>query len=1232
MHVKSQSLEILEYFIDKEPGVGKGTNVSISPSDTIEESWSISISGLKDGQHFLYVRIKDSSGMWSPWQMQMFFVNDTTHIADIDKVEYFTGIEPGVNNGTNVNITPGQNVQTEFQRSSQGLNQGRHFMHVRAKTKFGLWSPWQFQMFFIEDTIDIGPINKMEYFIGKEPHPGNGTGLSITQGDTVRTEFTSSTSVLKDGRNYLHVRSKVRDGMWSPWQFQMIFLEDTIVPGSIQKVEYFVDKDNGVDRGTPLSINIADTIKQLFNYNTSPLNPGRHFMHVRVKNDLGLWSPWQFQMFLVESIKDTGKIISFSYNIDSSLLRPFSTRIVVLSPKSDTLKKTHLENTDTALNFGRHFFRIWTLQDTRMRSTWHHDTFFVINCPMLDTAIIQMPNGLCSNDTLVYKQDITKLGVWPKDSFNFNWQINGVTLSSIDSLKYKHNGSDSFQLKFSFTKKSDARCKGSLSQPVKLYSSPRDTFHLSICSGDSIRIHGTYRNVSGQYDFNGSSYHNCDSFASVILSVFPQYRDTFSLSACADDSVLIHGKFRKTTGIYFLDTTSIKGCDSLVWTILNIHPKYLKTDTFKICQADTLFRHGKAYSNEGVYTDTFNTIYGCDSVFVTNIIVLPIYNDTVQKSICQGDSIILHGVWRKTAGIYTFKGNTNASCDSLSTIFLDVYPSYNQNYSFAICQGDSLLVHGQYRNSAGTYLFNGKTSLGCDSTVNVQVIVNSVYQFNDSFELCQDDTLRIHGRRYASTGIYIDSFKSINGCDSIYISHVIVHPTYNHIIRFGICSNDSFLFDGVYRKFTDTITGRFKTINGCDSIVTLYLKVDNVILTDTYPEICEGDSMFIGGTYRYFEGEYTDVYTAAKGCDSIVTRHLSVIKKDTSYVDVTICQRGILNYHGNNYIDSGTYVVKLKNYKFCDSTIILNIRKTPEIRTVFSGSVCYGQGFFAGKSMKFGSGTFFDTLRAQSGCDSIVIYTQIERARDSGYLTISICSGDSVFTGKTWKKLAGNYADTLLNRFGCDSVIFTILNTRQVSATEIFDTICHGENIVFDGKNLSSSGSYIMVLNNFTGCDSVVTLHLFKRPQFVPRIVADGFASLMTEVPYSSYQWYLDRNLLPNDTLRKIVIVNDGIYDVSVEDSIGCRANSWDDLVSIGSMNFEWPVKAYPIPANEMFVLKSTQSLKIEIFNSTGLSILKTELIEGENLIQTSDWADGVYQISVNTGSSIFVISVVVLH
>ena len=86
MHVKSQSLEILEYFIDKEPGVGKGTNVSISPSDTIEESWSISISGLKDGQHFLYIRIKDSSGMWSPWQMQMFFVNDTTQIGDIDKV------------------------------------------------------------------------------------------------------------------------------------------------------------------------------------------------------------------------------------------------------------------------------------------------------------------------------------------------------------------------------------------------------------------------------------------------------------------------------------------------------------------------------------------------------------------------------------------------------------------------------------------------------------------------------------------------------------------------------------------------------------------------------------------------------------------------------------------------------------------------------------------------------------------------------------------------------------------------------------------------------------------------------------------------------------------------------------------------------------------------------------------------------------------------------------------
>ncbi len=53
---RAQSLVKMEYFLDKEPGVGKGTAVSFSgPRDTILKTFQISAAGLQTGQHFVYV-------------------------------------------------------------------------------------------------------------------------------------------------------------------------------------------------------------------------------------------------------------------------------------------------------------------------------------------------------------------------------------------------------------------------------------------------------------------------------------------------------------------------------------------------------------------------------------------------------------------------------------------------------------------------------------------------------------------------------------------------------------------------------------------------------------------------------------------------------------------------------------------------------------------------------------------------------------------------------------------------------------------------------------------------------------------------------------------------------------------------------------------------------------------------------------------------------------------------
>lgn len=1229
---QAQSLVKMEYFLDKDPGVGKGDTVNFSgPRDTVLKTINIPIGGIKSGQHFVYVRVLDSGGLWSPWQMQLFFVEDTIDNGPVEQLEYFTGKDPGVAKATRQTITAGDTVTSEIRQATGGLKSGQNFMHVRAKMANGHWSPWQIQMFLVQDTSEVGKIAQLEYFLGQEPGPGKATAQPITAGDTVKSEISRSTASLSPGRHYVHVRAKLAYGYWSPWQFQMIYIQDTLKPGPVQQLEYFVNKDPGAGKGTQVSISSADTIQKTFGYNTAGLSRGQHYMHVRCRNRGGLWSPWQFHMFLVETPSDTGKIISYKYSIDSSLMRPARVKTTLVSPPSDSLKKTHLEKTDTALRFGRHFFRIWAQQNNRLSSTWHFDTFDVIDCPMLDTAAIIQAGRVCIGDTLIFRQDITKFGVWSRDSFNFNWRVNGTQLSTSDSLKYRHNTSDTFRLLFSFTRKRDSRCKGSLEQTIRLFRAPRDTFKNTICAGDSLLIHGTYRKTAGTYNLTGTSKNGCDSFSTVILKINSSYHDTIVRQICSGDSIRIHGTMRKLAGTYILNGKTYLGCDSIVTTTLKVNPVYRKTDTIAICKGDTLKIHGKRYTVAGTYRDSFKTTKGCDSLFTTRVTVNPTYNDSSRRSICSGDSSLIHGVWRKTAGFYRLNGKTIKGCDSFSTIQLIIKPVYNYSLNPEICSGDSIRIHGIMRKTAGTYVLNGKTYLGCDSIVTTMLKVNPVYRKTETIEICGGDTLRIHGKRYTVPGTYKDSFKTTKGCDSLFTTNLIVNTTYVLTQNRGLCGGDSFFFAGSWRRVTGQYVGNFTTVKGCDSTVTLNLTVDSIIRSDDFPQICLGDSMLIGGQWRKTAGIYTDVYRAFKGCDSVVTRHLGIIQRDTAYLTATICQRGSFSFHGQILTDTGTYKTILKNRRGCDSVLFIRILKREENRTIFSGTVCFGEGFFAGKSLKFGSGTFFDTLTDRFGCDSVVIYTQTERARDTTAVSFSICSGDSVFSGNSWKKSAGIYREILKNRFGCDSAVTTRISIRPTSFTTIRDTICFGSAYNFLGTTLTDPGIYRKVLVNHEGCDSVVELSLFRRAQFIPKVVSSGFATLTTDKPYKTYQWFADRIMLPGETSRSIKVSSNGIYDVSVTDTLGCGANSWDDLLSAGSAQFA-EIRVFPNPSRGRFFVETNAKAEIFIWSSNGKSLLKQNVAAGRNELDIESYPEGIYQILIISGNVLYSGAVVIIH
>lgn len=63
-----------EYFIDGDPGAGKGTGVYVSPGDSITVNFSKVLTGLSAGYHKMNVRVKSSDDNWSLAVADTFFV------------------------------------------------------------------------------------------------------------------------------------------------------------------------------------------------------------------------------------------------------------------------------------------------------------------------------------------------------------------------------------------------------------------------------------------------------------------------------------------------------------------------------------------------------------------------------------------------------------------------------------------------------------------------------------------------------------------------------------------------------------------------------------------------------------------------------------------------------------------------------------------------------------------------------------------------------------------------------------------------------------------------------------------------------------------------------------------------------------------------------------------------------------------------------------------------------
>ena len=124
------------------------------------------------------------------------------------------------------------------------------------------------------------------------------------------------------------------------------------------------------------------------------------------------------------------------------------------------------------------------------------------------------------------------------------------------------------------------------------------------------------------------------------------------------------------------------------------------------------------------------------------------------------------------------------------------------------------------------------------------------------------------------------------------------------------------------------------------------------------------------------------------------------------------------------------------------------------------------------------SGTYNDTLVNAEGCDSVLTIVLTIFDISESLITETVCDSYSSPSGLYEWTESGIYTDTLVNAFGCDSIITFDLTINLFSESETTETVCDSYSSPSGLYEWTESGIYTDTLINALGCDSIITLDL----------------------------------------------------------------------------------------------------------------------------------------------------------
>ncbi|MEL6988649.1 MAG: hypothetical protein AAGK97_12570, partial [Bacteroidota bacterium] len=178
---------------------------------------------------------------------------------------------------------------------------------------------------------------------------------------------------------------------------------------------------------------------------------------------------------------------------------------------------------------------------------------------------------------------------------------------------------------------------------------------------------------------------------------------------------------------------------------------------------------------------------------------------------------------------------------------ITVFDTAIVNIDSTICLGDSMTVGDTMYATPGMYTRVINTVNGCDSTVNLNLMVDDYQRSRIDTVLCPGESITVNGFVYNSTISTIDTFPAPSGCDSIVTIDIIAEDYQRRDIDTSLCPGESITVNGITYTTDTNLSDTFPAPLGCDSLVNIMITALDYQRRMVDTSLCPGESITING-------------------------------------------------------------------------------------------------------------------------------------------------------------------------------------------------------------------------------------------------------------------------------------------------------------------------------------------------------------------------------------------------